>query len=218
MSDEIERAQGSGDVAAEMPAGGAVAEGPDPGTRSAPVAGPLTPDDLARVAEIKNSVDVSDAQSVLSYGLPAQSRIANFADSLLGDVRNKEAGAGGVALTDLLKKVRELDVDALGGGSGVARIPILGKFANTFDRFATRYQKVATSIDRIVDALERARMALLKDMTVLDRCTSSTSTTSRSSTCTSPLGSRRWRSCIGTRSRRWRPRWPPATTSWRRSG
>jgi len=169
MSDEIERAQGSSDVPAEAPDGRPLVEGPGPGARSAPVAGPLTAEDLARVAEIKNGVDVSDAQSVLSYGLPAQSRIANFADSLLGDVRNKEAGAGGVALTDLLKKVRELDVDALGGGSGMAKIPIIGKFANTFDRFATRYQKVATSIERIIDALERSRMALLKDMTVLDK-------------------------------------------------
>jgi len=169
MSDEIESAQGSSDVPAVMPAGGMVTGGPDTGARSAPVAGPLTPDDLARVAAIKDSVDLTDAQGVLSYGLPAQSRIANFADSLLGDVRNKEAGAGGEALGDLLKKVRELDVDALGGGSGMARIPILGKFASTFDRFAVRYQKVATSIDRIVDALERSRMALLKDMTVLDK-------------------------------------------------
>jgi uncharacterized protein YaaN involved in tellurite resistance len=125
--------------------------------------------DPARVAELKALVDVTDAQAVLSYGLPAQSRIANFADSLLGDVRNKDAGSGGEALTGLLDKVRELDIDALNAGSGKTRIPIFGRFSNTFERFATRYQKVATSIDRIVDALERSRMALLKDMTVLDK-------------------------------------------------
>jgi uncharacterized protein YaaN involved in tellurite resistance len=125
--------------------------------------------DPARVAELKAAVDVTDAQAVLSYGLPAQSRIANFADSLLGDVRNKDAGAGGEALTGLLDKVRELDIDALSAGTGKSRIPILGRFANTFERFAARYQKVASSIDRIVDALERSRMALLKDMTVLDK-------------------------------------------------
>lgn len=125
--------------------------------------------DPARVAELKALVDVTDAQAVLSYGLPAQSRIANFADSLLGDVRNKDAGAGGEALTGLLDKVRELDIDALNAGTGKTRIPIFGRFSNTFERFATRYQKVATSIDRIVDALERSRMALLKDMTVLDK-------------------------------------------------
>ena len=159
MSDEIQKQ----DAAAELvPAPAAPA-----GDR--PAAGPLTPVDLQRVAEIKAAVDVRDAQAVIAYGLPAQSRIANFADSLLGDVRNKDAGSGGEALTDLLKKVRELDVDALSAGTGKAKIPILGRFANTFERFSARYQKVATSIEKLIDALERSRMALLKDMTVLDK-------------------------------------------------
>jgi uncharacterized protein YaaN involved in tellurite resistance len=158
MTDEIQQAQAtstSHDAPAEQ--------------ADTPAAGPLDTADLARVAEIKAKVDVSDAQSVLGYGLPAQSRIANFADSLLGDVRNKEAGAGGAALTELLKKVHDLDMNALSTGSAKGRIPIVGRFANAFERFAARYQKVATSIDRIVDALERSRMALLKDMTVLDK-------------------------------------------------
>ena len=162
MSDEIQKWDAAPDAAAGATAGAAA-------PADQPAAGPLSPTDLARVAEIKAAVDISNAQSVLSYGLPAQSRIANFADSLLGDVRNKDAGGGGEALNDLLKKVRELDIDALSGGAGKARIPIIGRFANTFERFATRYQKVATSIERIVDALERSRMALLKDMTVLDK-------------------------------------------------
>ena len=113
---------------------------------------------------------MTDAQSVLSYGLPAQSRIANFADSLLGDVRNKDAGAGGEALDRPAQEgPRARRRRARRRLREWRRIPIVGRFANTFDRFATRYQKVATSIDRIVDALERSRMALLKDMTVLDK-------------------------------------------------
>jgi uncharacterized protein YaaN involved in tellurite resistance len=124
------------------------------------------PPDLTR--EATGAVDVTDATAIISYGLPAQSRIATFADSLLGDVRNKDAGAGGEALNELLKKVRELDVDAL-SPSGKAHIPIVGRFSNVFNRFATKYQKVAGSIDRIVDALERSRMGLLKDITVLDK-------------------------------------------------
>lgn len=134
-----------------------------------PAAGPLTPADLQRVAELSRQVDVGDTQAVLAFGLPAQSRIANFADSLLGDVRTRDAGSGGEALQDLLKKVREIDVDALSSGSGKAKIPILGRFANTFERFSARYQKVATSLEKIIDALERSRMGLLKDMTVLDK-------------------------------------------------
>ncbi len=134
-----------------------------------PAAGPFTSEDLARIDEISKDIDIADPQAVLSYGLPAQGRIANFADSLLGDVRTTDAGSGGQALQDLLKKVREIDVDALSVDSGKAKIPILGRFANTFERFSARYQKVATSLEKIIDALELSRMALLKDMTVLDK-------------------------------------------------
>lgn len=145
------------EVAAVRPGGGAVA-------------GPLSDDDRRHIAEIRQSIDLSDPQAVVAYGLPAQSRIATFADSLLSDVRNKDAGTGGAALTDLLKKVHDLDVDALSaGGSKAARVPLVGRFVDTFGRFANRYHKVAASIDRIVDSLERARMGLLKDMTVLDK-------------------------------------------------
>jgi uncharacterized protein YaaN involved in tellurite resistance len=166
MSDEIQKRDGAPDAAVVIAAGATAGASAPP---DQPAAGPLSTTDLARVAEISAAVDFTDAQDVLSYGLPAQSRIANFADSLLGDVRNKDAGTGGEALSDLLKKVRELDIDALSAGSGKAKIPFFGRFADTFERFATRYQKVATSIERIGDALERSRMALLKDMTVLDK-------------------------------------------------
>ena len=142
----------------------------DEDTAAAPAAGPLSEADRQLVEQIKEGVDVTDAQTVISYGLPAQSKIATFADSLLGDVRNKDAGIGGEALGDLLKKVHEIDVDALSSGqSAAAKIPLVGRFVDSFGRFAARYQKVATSIDRIVDSLERARMGLLKDITVLDK-------------------------------------------------
>lgn len=146
----------------------AIPAGPDAGGLATQSGGAPSHVDPARVAEIRKTVDVNDSQAVLSYGLPAQSRIASFADSLLTDVRNKDAGAGGQALTDLLEKVRELDVDSLSPG-GKKRLSLFGKATSTFERFAARYQKVATSIDRIVDALERTRMGLLKDMTVLDK-------------------------------------------------
>jgi uncharacterized protein YaaN involved in tellurite resistance len=134
-----------------------------------PTAEPLTGTDLARIDEITSTVDITDPQAVVSYGLPAQSRIAGFADSLLGDVRNKDAGSAGQALGALLKNVRALDVDSLGGGSKVSKIPVIGKMGKPFEKFATRYQKVATSIEKVTDQLERARMGLLKDMTVLEK-------------------------------------------------
>jgi uncharacterized protein YaaN involved in tellurite resistance len=138
------------------------------GTPSAPAYGPLSEADRARVIELQKAVDVTDPQMVISYGLPAQSRLAGFADSLLGDVRTRNAGAAGEAVTDLLKKVRGLDIDALASGKK-GRIPLVGRFRDTFGRFAGRYEKVAASLERVTDNLERSRMGLLKDITVLEK-------------------------------------------------
>ena len=134
-----------------------------------PAAGPFDSKDLARIDDIRKDIDITDPQTVLSYGLPAQGRIANFADSLLGDVRTKDAGESGKALNELLKKVRELDIDSFAASGGGSKVPLVGRFRDSFARFADRYRKVAGNIDRIVDSLEKGRMGLLKDITVLDK-------------------------------------------------
>ncbi len=122
-----------------------------------------------QVAEIVKTVDINDPQDVIQFGLPAQNRIASFADTLLSDIRNKDAGYVGDALVDLLAKAKELDVDSLGTGSGLSKIPLVGQFIDAFNRFVNRYQKLSDSIERIVDQLERARMGLLRDITILQK-------------------------------------------------
>ncbi|MBM3501900.1 MAG: toxic anion resistance protein, partial [Armatimonadetes bacterium] len=130
----------------------------------------LSPELRQKADLIMASVDVGDPQEVLQFGLPAQDKIASFADTLLADVRNKDTGYVGDILGDMVATVKELDVDSLSGGqSGLSKIPIVGKFVDAFNRFITRYEKISVNIERILTALERARMDLLKDITVLDK-------------------------------------------------
>ena len=69
------------------------------------------------------------------------------ARTLLADIRTREAGQAGESLAELLVKVKEVDVDSLSGGSGLARVPLVGRFVDSFNRFATRYQKIGATID-----------------------------------------------------------------------
>lgn len=167
MTDETTRA-GAGAAGPDDLAGAGL---PVPG---GPVGAPperaeLTPQERAQVDEIKRAVDVEDTQAVLQYGLPAQNKIATFADTLLADLRTREAGQAGESLAELLVKVKEVDVDSLGGGSGLAKVPLVGRFLDSFNRFAARYQKIGATIEKLTLSLEKARMGLLKDITVLDR-------------------------------------------------
>jgi len=171
MTDETTRpgarAPEADDVAggAALPVPGAAADA----AGAAPARAELTPQERAQVEQIKAAVDVEDAQAVLQYGLPAQNKIATFADTLLADIRTREAGQAGESLAELLVKVKEVDVDSLGGGSGLAKIPLVGRFVDSFNRFAARYQKIGATIEKLTLSLEQARMGLLKDITVLDR-------------------------------------------------
>jgi uncharacterized protein YaaN involved in tellurite resistance len=133
-------------------------------------AGGLSPEARAQIERIKQGVDVTDPQVVVQYGLPAQSRIAAFTDSLLEDIRGKDTGYAGKAIGELMVKVKDLDVDSLTAqGSTLSRVPLIGGFMDSFRRFVGRYQKLSTSIEQVVDSLESARMQLLKDITVLDK-------------------------------------------------
>ena len=148
-----------GEVGAALPAEGEVAPGPRA----------LTPEEQARVDAIRESIDVTDAQMVLQYGLTAQNKISAFTDSLLADVRTRDTGEAGQALTSLLGKVRELNVDALAKGTSGSRIPLVGKLMDRFKRFEARYEKLSSSLEKLITGLERTRMGLLKDLTVLDK-------------------------------------------------
>ncbi len=130
---------------------------------------PLTPEERAQVDEIRRAVDVTDSQAVVQYGLQAQGKLATFADTLLQDVRMKDAEAGRRALSELLERIRELDVDSLAKGSSGSRVPLIGKFLDGLKRFDARYQKLSGVIERLLTGLERTRIGLLRDITVLDK-------------------------------------------------
>ena len=128
----------------------------------------LTEEQKQRVQEIIQDINVEDSQFVLQYGVGAQSQIASFADNVLNEVKAKDSGFVGDVLSDLMIKVKEIDVDGVSGKSFMSKIPLLGGLVDSSKKFAARYQKLGTEIEKIVEELDKSRMQLLKDVTLLD--------------------------------------------------
>ncbi len=129
----------------------------------------LTEEQRRRLDEIISTIDIEDSQFILQYGVGAQSQIAGFADNIVNEVRSKDSGYVGDILTDLMMKVKELDVDGVSPGkSFISKFPIIGSLVNNTQKFAARYQKLSTEIEKIVDELDKSKMQLLKDITLLD--------------------------------------------------
>lgn len=129
----------------------------------------LTPDELARVETIKSQINLDDSQAIVTYGVGAQREISSFADTILGEIRNKDSGYVGGIMTDLLSNIKKVDVNGLEIKDGfLSRVPILSAFFNRVKRFIAGYEKLSVQIEKITDQLDNARMQLLRDITLLD--------------------------------------------------
>jgi len=127
----------------------------------------MSPEQVQKAQAIANTIKLDDSQAIIQYGVGAQAKIAGFADTILNEVRNKDSGYVGDTLTGLMLKIREVDVASLQKESGFFG-KLFGGLKAQFVKFQSRYEKLSTQIDKTVAELEKARMQLLRDVTMLD--------------------------------------------------
>ncbi len=85
----------------------------------------LTAEEKTKVEQITAQIDINDSQGIIQYGVGAQSNISNFADSILDQVKAKDAGDVGSTLSNLMLTVKDLDVDSLSNESFLSKIPLI---------------------------------------------------------------------------------------------
>jgi uncharacterized protein YaaN involved in tellurite resistance len=126
-------------------------------------------DEKQRITDIAKDIDIEDASGVITYGVGAQKEISSFADATLSQIREKDTGYVGDILTDMMVKIKDLKVDSIGTNKGIlSQIPILNAFVHAVKKFIAQYEKVSVHIERIIEELDKARVTLLKDISMLD--------------------------------------------------
>ncbi|QGX98856.1 toxic anion resistance protein [Roseovarius faecimaris] len=132
---------------------------------------PLKDADAAVGAEIQqrmDEIDMSDTQSIVSFGSAAQAELQEISQSMLQSVRNKDVGPAGGSLRDIVTTIRGFSVSEL----DVRRErtwweKLLGRAA-PFAKFTARFEQVQDQIDKITDDLLGHEHTLLKDIKSLD--------------------------------------------------
>lgn len=129
----------------------------------------FTPEEKAKIAEIKESIDLTDSGTTVQFGVGAQRRLTEFTDSILDNVRSKDGGQVGDLLSSLVVEVNSLDPSSLTNDSGIlSKLPGVKNAVKSLKKLAERYSKAEVQIDKIEAALEKARMDMLKDISVFD--------------------------------------------------
>ena len=124
----------------------------------------LSPQQLAKVKEIRADIDLTDSNVLMQYGIGAQRDIQTFSESILEKVKMKDSGKAGELLSDLSDEVNSMKVDELVGG----KLPLFGSLAKSLRKFARRYETVEVAVDRISNELEKERMDMVRDVTMFD--------------------------------------------------
>ena len=113
-------------------------------------------------------VDLSNTQSIISFGSSAQSELQVISQAMLQDVKNKDVGPAGDSLRKIVTTIRGFSVDELDlrrESSWWERL--LGRAA-PFAEFVAQYEDVQGQIDKITSELLTHEHTLLKDIKSLD--------------------------------------------------
>ena len=126
----------------------------------------LTPEEMQKVEEIKEQIDLTDSQMLMQYGAGVKQNIADFSENILNNVKTKDTGYIGELMTGLVTSVQGLDFESLEKETGIMKF--LKKAESKVKKFMMQYEKLEVQVDRIEGKLDEARMEMLKDIGMLD--------------------------------------------------
>ena len=126
----------------------------------------LTEAERKMVEEFSQKIDVTDSNLVLQYGAAAQKNIAAFSESALNNVKTKDLGEVGEALSSLVVELKNFgdDEEKKGGIFGFFQ-----KKKNELEAMKASYSKAETNVDKIVKVLENHQVTLMKDIAMFDQ-------------------------------------------------
>lgn len=125
----------------------------------------LTEAEKKMVDDFAKKIDITDSQLVLQYGAAAQKNVASFSESALSNVRNKDLGEIGDALTNLTIELKSLDQEEEEKGI----FGFFKKAGNKVENMKIQYGKAEANVDKIARELEQHQRVLMKDIAMFDQ-------------------------------------------------
>jgi uncharacterized protein YaaN involved in tellurite resistance len=125
----------------------------------------LTDEEKHQVESFAKQIDLNNPQHVMLYGAEAQKKVSDFADSILEDVKNKDAGSVGNMLGDLIGELKAFE-SSTEKPKGIKGLFSSGeKHARSIK---AKFDSVNQNVESIASTLETQQARLLKDVAMLN--------------------------------------------------
>ncbi len=124
----------------------------------------LSEEERRMVDDFAGQIDLNNSNAVLQYGAGTQKKMADFSEDVLVNVKTKDLGQVGEALTDVVTELKGFDAEEEKGFLGLFK-----KSSNKLAAMKAKYEKAEVNINKIVKVLEGHQVQLLKDVALLDK-------------------------------------------------
>ena len=117
------------------------------------------------VEDFAQTIDLTDSNLILQYGSAAQKHVSEFSETTLQQIRTKDLGEIGDALSGLVRELQSFE-------AGEEKKGIAGFFRkkkSQLESMKAGYSKVSANVDKIVESLEQHQITLMKDVANLDQ-------------------------------------------------
>lgn len=123
----------------------------------------LTAEEKKMVDDFAAQIDITDSNTVMTYGAATQQKMADFSDKALDNVRTKDMGEIGSLLSGVVSELKGFNEEEK-GFMGLFKKPV-----NKLGMMKAKYDKAEVNINKIVDVLEGHETKLMKDSAMLDK-------------------------------------------------
>ena len=125
----------------------------------------LTKEEKAAIDEFTSKIDVTSTNEIITFGSPAQTKITQFSDEVLNNVKTKNLGEVGGLLADLTSEIKSFDSDI----NANIKPGLFSSLEKQIRKIIAKFSKVETNINSIERKLDSHKIQMMKDIEIFDQ-------------------------------------------------
>lgn len=131
----------------------------------------FSPAEIAKMQEFAEKVDVTDTNVTLTFASGPQQRMSAYLDTLLEDVKAKDAGVAGDLVVEMSTGIKAMKIKQVKEELAKGPVSALGFFAKMFSaarHFFEKQKAFTDHIEKIVQKAEDRKARIIEDNVKLD--------------------------------------------------
>jgi len=125
--------------------------------------------EITALQDALNELDVNDRKSIIYFGSSVQEKLDEVSNRMIDGVQNKDIGAAGAALNEMVASIRGFDMDEFNPNKKLAWWQKFFGVTKPLVKFIQEYETVRDQIDNISNSLEKHKSQLMTDIVSLDK-------------------------------------------------